>query len=616
MKKRTFLLFAFLSLTVTFGVSAQGTNTNQTTNDPFLWAPAYEASVWKPIENPGENLGCRTISATLLEAVGSSGYPERTARIDDALEKLESMQDRDPASKTYGNFRWYWREQKPGDLNAVEFVTQRAVLLKLLYSDRLSPKGTEILDRILNHAVEGIHRQKVDVAYTNIFLMKAWNLLALGQALKRPDLTKEGALLLDEWIAFTQKNGITEYLSPTYLGIDLDSLSLMANELTDPLIKEKAEKALIFFWKTIAANWFEPAQRLGGPHGRDYDYLRGHGELDRNLIAAGWIPAPPRRKPQDNHVFESLTKWAPPAELRQQARNEAPRFVYQRCGTNDTDWASQWIGKSVGIGVAGTGKGAEDKPFAVNLAGPAGKETVMVNFFMDGRDDPYGSKKIATGASGHHKAHHLDPLFRAVQSGQDVLFLSTYPGSKPPSKKEVPPSCLYSHLDLPEEASVWSSEKPLDGSLPEQPLEGNLCFLRMGDAAVGIRFLLAEDITGKPIKAKLVTDGHQFHAKRLTVSHSVTPPGDGRGTVAVFARVAEGLDDAGFASFRSRFAAARCSADRRCSELHLDSEGSTNHLSLSADLVSGKILRSQGGDRAVQTAPLNLNGKAIDLSTP
>jgi hypothetical protein len=295
---------------------------------------------------------------------------------------------------------------------------------------------------------------------------------------------------------------------------------------------------------------------------------------------------------------------------------EIPRFTTQRCGTNDTDWASQQIGHHVSIGVSGTCKGSEDKPFAINLAGPAGPKTVMVNFFMDGRGDPYGTKKIPTGASGHSKAHHLASTFRAVQSGSDVVFLASYPGAGKPSKSEPPPVCLYSHLDLPEEAVVWSVDQPLDPKLATQPLPGNLCFLRLGDVAVGIRFLLAEDVTGKPVTAELVNDGQQFHAKHLSVTHSATPPGEGRGTVAVAVSTAEGLDDAGFAVFRKKFSEAHTSADHHGSEITVSAQGATNSLLLQADLTSGKLLRSEGADPAVQIAPLSVQGKKVDLVTP
>jgi hypothetical protein len=604
------------SLLVVFQAHAQTANGSSAHLPPTPpWDEAREASIWKKL-TPRPTLGCRFIMETILEAVGTPGYQARSAQVEKALEQLESMQDLNPSSKTFGNFHWYWREEKPGDLNAVEFVIQRAVLLKLLHADRLSPKASEVLDRILTHAVEGIHRQKVGIDYTNIYLMKTWNLLALGQALKRPDLSTEGSEMLDAWIAFTRRYGITEYLSPTYVGIDLDSLGLMANHLDDPVSKGKASGALLFLWQNIAANWFYPAQRLGGAHGRDYDYLTGHGELDRHLRQNGWIPPGSSNNTIPPGVFASAASWSPPEDLHRQALSDLPRLVTQRCGTNSTDWASQQLGHHVSLGVAGTCKGPEDKPFAVNLAGPAGPKTVMVNFFMDGRDDPYGSKKVPTGASGHSKAHHLDPIFRAVQSGSDVLFLSTYPGLKAPSRSEPPPVCLHSHLDIPEEAIVWSLDHPLDTNAPIQALPGNLCFLRLGDVAVGIRFLLAEDTSGKPVAAELINDGSQFHAKRLSVTHSATPPGDGRATVGVAVRTGEGLDDAGFAEFRRKFETASHGASHQGSTVLLNTQGMTDLLVLEADLSNGKVLRSKGGNPAVQIAPLSINGKKVDMLIP
>jgi len=564
--------------------------------DPFRRA-------FDKFDNPQPDLGSRAIIDTVLEAAGNPGYQNRSARIEKALGMLALMQDNNPESKTRGNFRWYWHEEKPGDRNAVEFVTQKAVLLKLRYADHLSPKALEVLDSILSKAVEGIHLQKVDVDYTNIFLMKAWNLMALGEALGRPDLAAEGAGMLDQWIDFTDRNGITEFLSPTYYGVDLDNLGLMANQLSDQSVREKAIHALQLVWSNIAANWFEPAQRLGGAHGRDYDYLTGHGELDRHLRQAGWISPVDEKKKEVVRVFEEATSWNPPADLHRKAVSEVPRFVFNKCGPEETDWTSQQVGHDFSIGVSGTCKGAEDKPFALNLSGAAGPKTVMGNFFMDGRDDPYGSKKVPTGSSGHKKAHHLAPTFRSVQSGADVLFLATYPGTRPVSKMEQPPVCLRSHMDLPAEAVVWSADHPLDPSLSVQSLPDNVCFLRMGNVAVGIRFLLALDTAGKPVVAELVNDGQAFHAKRLTVTHAAGVPGEGRGTVSVAVRAAEGLDDKGFADFRKKFTSEVGTVTTDGSLVKIETEGSGHKLVLETDLTTGKVLRTEGGERSGTMIP-------------
>jgi hypothetical protein len=577
--------------------------------DPVIAAEGPSSALdkgWAKIENPGPNLGSREIMGFILEAAGGPDSARYSPQIEKALQDLEKMQDHDPASKTYGNLCWYWHEEKPGDRNAVEFVTQQAVLVRMRFAGHLSPAADASLDRLLKLFIEGIHRHKVDVGYTNIFLMKTWNLLALGESLQKPDLVQEGSGMLDQWIAFTSHNGIREFLSPTYYGVDLDSLALMARYLSNAAVKAKAESCLRLFWKDIAANWFEPAGRLGGAHGRDYDYLTGHGDLDRHLQDAGWIDSK-EAKPPAFRVFAEATRWLPTAEMHRQAVSDIPRFVFQKWDAPDAAWTSQYVGHHFSIGVSGSSQGPEDNPFALNLAGPAGPKTVMVNFFMDGRNDPYGKEKVATGASGHPKAHHLVPMFSAVQSGPEVLFLASYPleGRKP----EREPVCLLSHLDLPAEAQVWIGDSAANPSQPSEALPGNNCFLRMGDVAVGLRFVLALDTDGKPVTVQVVNDGSAYGARRLTVTHSSGPSGAGRGTVSVWVRAAEGLDDTGFAAFRQKFMEAKSSAVTKGTVLSLRVAELERTLGLDADLGAGRLLHSEGADASMQTVPMSVNGK-------
>ena len=569
-------------------------------------APGALDKEWAKIAIPGPNVGSREIMGFILEAAGGPDAAQNGPRIEQAVSDLQRMQDRDPSRKTYGNLCWYWHETKPGDRNAVEFVTQQGVLVRMRFADHLTPAARVSVDQFLTLAIEGIHRHKVDVGYTNIYLMKTWNLVALGETLQRPDLATEGSAMLDTWMAFTSRNGIREYLSPTYYGVDLDSLALMARYLADKSVKAKAARCLHLFWKDIAANWFEPAERLGGAHGRDYDYLTGHGDLDRHPVDSGWIDSK-EVKPELFQVFADATRSVPPAGLGAQSPGDIPRFVFQKWDAPESAWTSQYIGHHFSIGVSGSSQGPEDKPFALNLAGLAGPKTVMVNFFMDGRDDPYGKEKVATGSSGHPKAHHLTPFFSAVQAGREVLFLASYPlAGRPP---ETEPVCLYSTIDLPAEAEVWTADGATDPGQPSADLPGNVCFLRMGDVAVGIRLVLALDVNGKPVTAQVINDGSQYEARRLTVTHSAGPPGARRGTVAVWVRAAEGLDQGGFANFRRTFLAAKTSAVADGETVRVPAAGLKGTLGIEADLGAGTVLHQQGADTALDIGPMSVNGR-------
>ncbi|MCX7010372.1 MAG: hypothetical protein NTY53_24555 [Kiritimatiellaeota bacterium] len=240
---------------------------------------------WRALREPKARSSTRELFEFTLEATAQNWHPER---VEHALELAEQKQDRDPKSKTYGNFAWYWEDPKPIDLNAAEFAMQRATLTWILYHDRLSPKAQEILQRLIQFSVEGMQRHKVSVDYTNIFVMKTWNCIALGENTGRPELARAGYAMLDEWLRRTRQIGVHEYLSPTYYAVDFECLGAIARHAKHPAARAKAALALEYLWTDVAANWFTPAARLGGAHSRDYDYLPGHGMLDQWVARVGW----------------------------------------------------------------------------------------------------------------------------------------------------------------------------------------------------------------------------------------------------------------------------------------------------------------------------------------
>ncbi len=391
--------------------------------------------------------------------------------------------------------------------------------------------------------------------YTNIFLMHCWNLMAIGEATDRPDAAQEGYKALDDWLLHTSRNGISEYLSPTYYGVDLECLGLIARHIKDESAREKAEKALRLFWTDIAANWFEPCGRLGGAHNRDYDYLTGHGMRDRHIRAAGWLP------PAPTGTMDELCKWIPPPSIVSSFKDMVPRIVCQRWSGRPWESAVHYRGRSVDIGSAGACKGPEDKAFTFQFAG--GPRRVMGNFVVDGRGDPYGVNKATTGG-GHMKSHHLVPFVVSVQRGPEVLLLASDASRTGRSGNvQWQLTTMATNIVFPAGAKVFLEDGPagLPGEGKETVLPaGRPVFLRYGDAAVGLRFVLATDTAGRPAPLRWVNDGSKYGASRLVCVHSEGPPA-GRGTTAVWARAGEGMDEAAFASSARRFAAARAGAE-------------------------------------------------------
>ncbi|HUS90585.1 MAG TPA: hypothetical protein VM695_02005 [Phycisphaerae bacterium] len=551
---------------------------------------------WRGISEMRPNMSSRSLFDFALDAAAAGYAPERITR---ALSFAECMQDRVRESRTFGNFRWYWHAERPEDLNAVEFCMQKGILVWMLHRGRLDDEGREVLQRLIDFSVEGIRRHGVRESYTNIYLMKAGNCIAIGENAARPELAAEGRQMLRQWLLYTWENGIHEYGSPTYYGVDLESLGLIARHAKDPTARRDAEVALRLFWKDIAANWFAPSQRLGGAHSRDYDYLTGHGHLDRLLRAIGWLAAP---KGYEAGVFHSLCRWDPPKDLTAPIAAAVPRTVIQRWGDGGGQTATHYVGRRLSIGSAGANYGPMDKVLTMDFGG--GGDMPVVNFLMDARGDPYGKSKELTGG-GHSKAFHLTPLVVSVQRGPEVLLLaSADPNSREFQRFAPKPTCLLSHVVLPARAEVWLPGRRVEADPNAPPLalpDGGPVFLRLGSVAVGLWI--------RPGPARLVRDGEKYGAMRLTLTHEDAPP-TRPATVAVWARAAEGLDDAGFAAFREDFRGPfelASSGDR----VEAAALGLRGRLRVAADLAARKRLAAEGAEPGTEGLLLAVNGRDL-----
>jgi hypothetical protein len=473
----------------------------------------------------------------------------------------------------------------------------------MLYRDRLSKKARSQLESEMRYAIEGIRRHEVLVSYTNIFLMKAANCIFIGEHLPDEALAKEGYAMFDRWLDYTRQNGIHEYSSPTYYAVDLGSLSLLAKYPHDAAVKAKAEQALRLIWTEIAANWFPSFEGIAGTHSRDYDFLCGHGMLDRYLEKAGWLtPA----KPPGPDVFVDLTAWTPPNEIRT-ILDTVPRTVFQRWGENPWEHSTHYVGHAFTLGSAGTGYCPQDKTLTVNLA--LGPQAPVVNFAMDERGDPYGQAKVLTGG-GHMKLTHLVPFITSVQQGTDALILAC----QNPQKKPSPfATSLVSNIVFPSAATPWLVDGPLqfaDGETRHDLPSDTTLFLRAGDVAVAMRFVASLDVNGEPARIAVLRDGGKVPAMRFSAFHSETPTNQ-RAVVAVWIRVAEGLDDTGFAEFRKTSSAAFTHATLSSDVAEVSASAKHGVLRLKADLKAGKRLLCEGFDPKIETGILSVNGEDL-----
>lgn len=503
--------------------------------------------VWDDVARLRPELSARDLFWLALVYCESGEHQDRLEQI---FEVAARMQDRDQASRGFGNFHWRWREGAVLDANAVDFCMQHAAPLWLRHRDDLPPAARATLAEILDYAVEGALRHRVPPSYTNIALMNAGNLILLGEALDRPDVTREGLARLDAVCLYTWEAGIHEYDSPTYYGVDLDDLMLLHELTRNEDARTRAAALLELFWQDIALNWYPPAQRLSGARSRDYDYLHGLGYLDTQMWAAGWLETDP-----PTNLAPALATWRPSEDLRQLSVRRFPRLVRQSWGPGAMESRTHYLLEDVTLSSSGAAYGAMDLPLTVDLPGPRGQ--VRGYFIPDGRRDPYGQKKIPAGP--HEKTLHLRPFWAAAQRTTDALGLVIHrPGDYDPN-----PATLESHFVLPRDVDgAWIGEREVDLSRPtfvETLAPREALVVRKGSAAVGVRVPWTRGLDGNAAPVALVIDGNRHGAMRLTVAHHSfwgIEDASSRAGAAFWVRVGGGLDDAAFARWRRDFATA------------------------------------------------------------
>ena len=424
--------------------------------------------MWTVVSDPSRTMGVRGLFRFAVEATGLGWHPER---VEVALARARAMQDLDPASKTRGNFKWNSGQNGVVDLNAVEFASQLMGYLRRVQSAQLSAKARAQLDEMMTDAIDGLRSHIVKIDYTNIFVMKAWGLIAIGETLGRADVAEDGYRRFDAWMEFTTRHGIGEYGAVVYYGIDLDSLALLARFAGRAEARAKAEKAIQHVWTDLAANWWAPGDRMGGTNARTYDYIYGHGYTEAHTWTAGWL----RERPElegagwvtgvryNLSTFRDAVMWRPSTEWTEPIRAQVPRTVVQSWGEQPEQRAVNWIGRHVSLASSGMARSRDERTLVANLGdSPA---VPQLTLFMEGRRDPYGYKKQVGG-----KALHLMPFIATVQRGPEVLqVLSDNPLKSDSRNKPGDLVNFVTHFTVPAVAEVWSGDARVEPGSVARP---------------------------------------------------------------------------------------------------------------------------------------------------
>ena len=503
--------------------------------------------------------------------------------VDTLLSAVEAMQDRQDGSDTFGNFWWYWRDGEVTDRNAVDFAMETGVLLLRDHMAALTSAQRQRYQTICVRAVTGSLLHRVQDSYTNIAIVNAVNLILLGEALDRREVFTEGVKRLDDLMFNMALFGVSEYASPCYTAVDLDSLHRLQALVRDTAVRKRAETLLHLFWTDTCASTFSPAGRLGGANSRTYDYLYGRGQVLPFQVAAGILKPDPAEAMQAP-LGLILSGWRPGRDIVGLA-TRTPREIVAFWGEQETCYRLSWMGRHVALGVAGANYWNMDVPLAVDLC--ATNRMVRGYFIPDARHDPYGAAKIAERSGPHRKALHLTPFWCGVQRGRDVLGLVVYRAADCPAGSDT----LESHFVFPSDAEeILVDERPIRpvrGRPFSIPVSTNGCLIvRNGDGAFGVRLALARDEAGGRAAVEIGWDDKPgINACRLTVVHrrgaAVATPVPA--AAAFWVRVCDEAGSAGrFAAFRSAFRSAASQIEMKGMNLAVRAEGEAGTLALSA----------------------------------
>ena len=133
-------------------------------------------------------------------------------------------------------------------------------------------------------------------------------------------------------------------------------------------------------------------------------------------------------------------------------------------------------------------------------------------------------------------------------------------------------------------------------------------FIRMGDVAVGLRFVTALEHRWKPVKMTWETDGKELGLQRLTCTQSDQGNHEGKAVTGLWIRAGENLDDKAFAAFRKDFAAAAETTTLHGEHLTITAAGEQGELAVGADIANLSRDVPRGGEPDWGKVVMAVNG--------
>lgn len=454
-------------------------------------------------------------NAALAYIILGEGDDKGVAKAEAALELIFSAQNMKAGSPGFGDCPWFVNNPKARDENSIEFTCHALGPLFLTYGDRF-PK--DFLDKAVPHlkaALVAVSNHQVNVDYTNIALMKVANLILLGEYVNDPASIAKGKARLDDWIAYTRTNGITEFDSGTYGQVQFCDLYSLYHNVRDSEIKAKTKVILDYLWTVLAVNFYPGSQSLSGPNSRAHDFMRFDSDLAQIYYLNG-LPAKISNEfsPLNDQVQIWVTAiwndYTPPPEAMDLA-NLPTRLIHEHYGPLPGEDRTNYITPDFTIGSSSRYYGLQDRQVVASLAST--KDLPSISIIPDSIDSPFGKVWKLVDKSNHKKIFHLEYASSAVQFHSQVLALLDLS----PGLAKSPVSSVATNVILPLQADEFVVDgAPVNWSSGNVPLTADSVIgIREGNGAVAVRLFTAEAAPGSTTTFCLKNDGKEWGAARL-----------------------------------------------------------------------------------------------------
>ena len=202
--------------------------------------------------------------------------PKYQQRAFDVIEKTISLQDTDPASRSCGVWPYYEEEplatkKSPIDFNWADFNAVSLLDIYMGHQDKIPADLLKKIEDALILAAKSIQKRNVSPGYTNIAIMGTYVTYVVSHLFDMPELKEYAIARLQKFYDYTQeKNGFSEYNSPTYTITALDELDRMKRHIIEPGARKTIDALYTIAWDIVAKHWHKPTAQWAGPHSRSY----------------------------------------------------------------------------------------------------------------------------------------------------------------------------------------------------------------------------------------------------------------------------------------------------------------------------------------------------------